>query len=161
MVSASDLPIAKAFSPDGRRLAATVFLHAGVRRARRAASARLPMLYLFDTSGTEPPVIIASAALQDEVTLGGHGLDWSPNGSLLAWPSTVNSAYYVNGVLSGGVTSTGIYLRSAVGEYSGPATHVFPSLERRAPFAHSYGWRGGLCSGFLSQQCAGRLRSSG
>jgi WD40 repeat protein len=100
------LPVAKAFSPDGRRLAATVFLQTGVVNS---GTSTLPLLYLFDTSGLEPPVVLAPASLQDEVTLGGMGCDWSSTNQI-AWPGSCGTPYFYNGTLSTTTNGTCIYI---------------------------------------------------
>lgn len=100
------LPTAHAFSPDGRRLAATVYLNTSVVNSGITMT---PQIYLFDTSGLEPPVLLVAANLSDGLNLEGFGCDWSSTNQI-AWPGSCGSPSYYAGSFVTLVNGTAIYI---------------------------------------------------
>jgi len=93
-------PYFKAFSPDGSHLALSAYevngtfvkddrlaFNGNYRTEHWTGTTTTPTLrvYAFDSS---PPVLVAAGTGAD--IHGGDGIDWSPDGTLLAWPNTID-----------------------------------------------------------------------
>ncbi len=115
---------AKAFSPDGRRLASTVLLNTSVVGSGITTT---PQLYVFDTSGLEPPVILSIANQSDGLNLEGFGCDWSSTNQI-AWPASCGSPHHYNGLYLGLANGTAIYILQPNVNAPQPRQLTFPVI---------------------------------
>ena len=91
------VPIYKAFSPDGTRIAVASLMTGGFYQGGQpdiqtlTGVSQVPMLQIFRVADGFPEDLIVAGRLRTFATLGGFGIDWHPSLDLLVFPVDVDA----------------------------------------------------------------------